>query len=748
MTLLLPEEHAGTEPAPALTRPVTWPQRAVALAARLWQPAPDRGRRGFMRRAALIGTALAVNPWDFILRPMSAYASVCGPSNECNQGWTAFCCTVNGGANTCPDGSYAAGWWKVSSSAFCRGEDRYVIDCNRLPQSSCSCRCADGECDRRRVCCNNFRYGQCNQQIPGTTEVVCRIIICTPPWEWDDTCTTTVRTDERTRDHSASCLNGPDPTEIDIIYQDLGLVGSILGVPISAETDGPDGGSWRAYTNGAIVRSPNFGITVLAGAAGLVYTELDGPDGALGYVTGDPTDVEGGQVIPTDAGAIYVSPDGPAFAVYGPLEADYSGRGGPAGWLGFPISGVLAAPGGRQRLDLTAGWSLVYDPSTEEVRLVPVDVEVPSEPGEWFDTATVARWDGPTRIATAVAISVQSHPDGADMAVLAGADSFADALSGGVLAGIRGGPVLLTGGDALAPETAAELARLNVQRVVLVGGALVLGAQVESDVAVAAPGTTVQRLAGDNRFATAAAVAGRIIGEAPAPVVYVTSGRDFPDALAASPAAAGDGAPLLLTEPHEVPLATRLELNRLQPERVVIVGGSAAVSEEVAIQIGNITGASLTRLQGASRYDTAAAVVTTTTPGPVDAAFIATGETFADALAAGAAAAKLGAPLLLVSSQAVPLVSRRVIQALQPQTLVMVGGLAALDDVVTQQLTAIPTGPYTPRGDDGPVDPLPDPDPSPSPQPNVSPSAEPTAPQPTPEPTSDAPGPVQPPTDP
>ena len=152
-------------------------------------------RRRLLGRAALVGTALAVNPIDFVLKPRTAYAAVCGTNSLCSQGYTAFCCTINGGANTCPPGSFVAGWWKVGDSAFCNGGARYYVDCNRAPGASCACRCADGPCDKRRICCNNFRYGQCNQQIRGVTEVVCRVVLCTPPWEWDPTCTTTVRQD-------------------------------------------------------------------------------------------------------------------------------------------------------------------------------------------------------------------------------------------------------------------------------------------------------------------------------------------------------------------------------------------------------------------------------------------------------------------------------------------------------------------------------------------------------------------------
>ncbi len=714
-TTLLSEASTGRDDRPLSVRAVD--RVTTLLARRRGDGATDPSRRSFVQRAALIGTALAVNPIDFILRPGTAYAQVCGPANECSQGWTAFCCTINGGANTCTDGSYAAGWWKVSSSAFCRGEDRYVVDCNRLPSARCSCRCADGPCDRRRICCNNFRYGQCNLQIPGTTEVVCRIIICTPPWEWDESCTTTVRSDERTRDHSASCLPGTNPTEIELVYLDLGLVGSALGAPAGEELAGPDGGSWRRYANGSIVRSLDYGIAVLTGAAGLLYADEGGPDGRLGYVTGDPIDIEGGQIIPTEGGAIYSLEDGTAFTLSGSLEAKYNQTGGLDGWLGLPTSAILLSPGNRERIDFSSGWSLVRDRATDEVRVFPVDVEMPAEAGEWPPTADVVRWDGDNRLTTAIRISQESLPDGAPMAVLAAADSFPDALAGGVLAGIEGGPVLLTGSDSLASVTAAELERLEVERVVLVGGPSVLSGAVADDVRALLPDASVQRLSGESRFATAAAVSQDITGELGGidtgtdtstgggervPLVYLASGRDFPDALSASPAAAGAGAPLLLTEPDVLPDVTRTELQRLNPERVVIVGGQAAVSGAVDRDVRRSTDARIDRIEGPSRYDTAAAVVAQTHPAPLGDGeatriLLATGETFADALSAGTAAANGGSPLLLVSTDLVPGITRSAIERLQPQALVVSGGTVAVSAATAEQLGGLPTGEYRVR---------------------------------------------------
>ena len=78
----------------------------------------DRGetRRGFLTKTALVGTALAVAPVSYVLRPQTAYATICGCSGSscnctdlCCDGYTEFCCTING-SNSCPPGTIAAGW--------------------------------------------------------------------------------------------------------------------------------------------------------------------------------------------------------------------------------------------------------------------------------------------------------------------------------------------------------------------------------------------------------------------------------------------------------------------------------------------------------------------------------------------------------------------------------------------------------------------------------------------------------------
>lgn len=176
-------------------------------------------RRGVLRRGAVAGTALAVAPSAYVMRPNSAYAAVCSPNALCNDGYTEFCCTITG-ANRCPPGTALGGWWKVDGSHFCGGGPRYYLDCNAgcggcgcgangICSGACSgtgCGCANGDCNNRKSGCTGFRYGQCNQGIRCLGPIMCRIVTCTEPWRLDGTCTTASRTDNATRYHSRPCL--------------------------------------------------------------------------------------------------------------------------------------------------------------------------------------------------------------------------------------------------------------------------------------------------------------------------------------------------------------------------------------------------------------------------------------------------------------------------------------------------------------------------------------------------------------
>lgn len=206
-------------------------------------------------------------------------------------------------------------------------------------------------------------------------------------------------------------------------------------------------------------------------------------------------------------------------------------------------------------------------------------------------------------------------------------------------------------------------------------------------IAAGAGAPPVGRLAGPDRWGTAAAVS-RATFAPGVPVAFVATGRDYPDAIAAGPAAAVDHGPVLLVDRDSVPSATGDELNRLQPGAIDVLGGPTVVSDAVVAALHAYTSGPVNRIYGNDRYDTAAAVSQATFAAGVPVAYIATGGDFADALAGGPAAGHLGGPLLLVARDVLPQATADELRRVTPARIVVLGGPSAVSDAVEAQLHA------------------------------------------------------------
>ncbi len=344
-------------------------------------------RRGFLARSAVVGSALAVGPGQYLLRPGTAYAAVCGSDSTCSSGYTVFCATINDGVNRCPPNALVGGWWKADNSGFCCGSARYYIDCH----SYCSCGCGGGSafcgegcrscscgcgpkdsCDQRRVCCNQFRYGQCRQDVSCTGPVWCRVVTCTPPWriaDWD--CSTTSATDPRTATHTAPGL--PDCSPIDRKYTSFGSQGSFLGEPLTGEV-AVAGGACTTYDRGSICTSPATGTHEVHGAIRDTWLRTGGPAGPLGFPTTDegPTGDGRGRYNHFSGraglGSVWWRPDLGAHAVYGEVRVRWVALGADGGVLGYPTTSEADTRDGHGRFNDFVGpggvGSVYWSPTT------------------------------------------------------------------------------------------------------------------------------------------------------------------------------------------------------------------------------------------------------------------------------------------------------------------------------------------------------------------------------------------------
>lgn len=292
----------------------------------------------------------------------------------------------------------------------------------------------------------------------------------------------------------------------------------------------------------------------------------------------------------------------------------------------------------------------------------------------------VSRLAGSNRYATAAAISRWSHPTGADVVYVATGLNFPDALGGGAAAAAEGAPLLLVHRDFVPSETAAELSRLAPDRIIVLGGTGAVSAGVATSLGVHG---VVERRAGPDRYSTAVEVSKGAFTSAD--VVYVSTGAAFPDAMVAGAAAGHVGAPLLLVPPDSLPGAVEGELSRLGASEVIVVGGTAAVSDAVVNALIS-GGRTVTRYAGPDRYASAANLSANTFGPNPDHVLVAVGTDYPDALAGAAAAAAAGSPVLLVRTASIPSATATELLRLSPTEILALGGSGVVSVTVASQL--------------------------------------------------------------
>lgn len=310
-----------------------------------------------------------------------------------------------------------------------------------------------------------------------------------------------------------------------------------------------------------------------------------------------------------------------AFTSHGAHLATFGSLGAAPDQLAFPYG-------------LGVGFDrTVYVADTFHHRISKWAVDVPT---------SIVKVAGANRYATAKAASEKAFPspEKSEYAVVATGLNWPDALGGTALAGALKAPLLLTHPDVLSPEVASELARLNVQEIIVLGGEGAVKPEVYNALtALVGPGD-IKRIDGADRYETATLIMEAVIAERGAHydgTAFVVTGANFPDALAASPIATANGWPVVLTKRGTLPGAVKNAMLDAGVTHGYIIGGEGAVSVGVEDEL-NAEFIEFGRYGGTNRYTTAALVAQAGFDGMGmlwSRPAIATGEDFPDALAGG-----------------------------------------------------------------------------------------------------------------
>ena len=317
---------------------------------------------------------------------------------------------------------------------------------------------------------------------------------------------------------------------------------------------------------------------------------------------------------------------------------------------------------------------------------------------------TLTRIGGTNRYETAALEACEAYEQ-ADVVVAATGAGFADALAATSLAGALDAPIVLIDPKGTNNGYAFDaIESLGASRVIVVGGTSAVSASAQTALAALAGVASVERIAGENRYATAEEIytygltagadGGSVWGEA----VVVASGADFADALSVSSLAYAHAYPILLaradgtlSETTSAYLMTAAARGTL--DEAVIVGGTAAVGEAAAEELAGYFGeADVVRLGGANRYETSALIASYAAENGLltwDGAAASSGANFPDALAGAALAGVRGSVVLLVADGRTSYAASALASAAgSVKALTVLGGTSAVSDDAAQTLAS------------------------------------------------------------
>ncbi len=375
-------------------------------------------------------------------------------------------------------------------------------------------------------------------------------------------------------------------------------------------------------------------------------------------------------------------------------------------WKLNPEDGTIASVRSNDDWDSDWGWRASMfprfffkapSPGTYFVELYQDDS--PESPGMFkvfYIAGDARRVAGATRYDTAAEVGRELYPDadnirdsdpeGPRNIIVATGVDYPDALASvpfavqqqlaiqgeGISFDYRGAVILLTKPTALPAATRAEIERLASQNywydgayddpgcavhVYVLGGPETISDEVYSEIAGIRGISSIQRIAGKNRFATAADLADLTAEKASDPgyiymsnTVYLVNGYSYADALSAGPVAGFDESPILLTKQLVCPSETIDWMKANGTSQVVAIGSTKTISDAVLDQIkAEIPSIETTRVGGDDRYETSYLLGKWGVDRGMEgsSSVLVTGEYFPDGLTGGVICANDGAPLLL-----------------------------------------------------------------------------------------------------
>ena len=272
------------------------------------------------------------------------------------------------------------------------------------------------------------------------------------------------------------------------------------------------------------------------------------------------------------------------------------------------------------------------------------------------------RISGKDRITTSVEISKSAYTTSENV-VLASGFNFADALSAGQLASALNAPLLLSSQDKLDSQTKNEINRLKAKKVFVVGGDNAIS-KTGIDTTLKSEKIDVTRLEGQDRYSTSQKVMEKTKEIINPEYLLIASGKNFPDALAATGFFVNHKSVMVLSDGVTYPQSNLQEI---------------AIGGKNQLPLKGFTGR---RVSGKDRYETALEIAKLSFD-KNNNAILASGQVFADSLSAVSLTKKHNAPIILTQSNSL---TENAKKYLNGKNVFIVGGeKTVVNDILTRK---------------------------------------------------------------
>lgn len=290
--------------------------------------------------------------------------------------------------------------------------------------------------------------------------------------------------------------------------------------------------------------------------------------------------------------------------------------------------------------------------------------------------AAQIRISGKNRYDTAVQVSREVFTQ-ADYAILANGDKFVDALPGSTLANVLKSPILLVTKTSVPKETLAEMERVKVKNIYVLGGTATISEAVVSE--LKRKGYNVTRIGGKDRYETSELIYQELLKFTEITEVAIAAGEA--DAVSSS-GFRGDKIALILVR-NNAPSSFIRNLK----VRKICLGGTNAISRQTYEAIG-----ASRRIEGKNRFETATKIAEESKKENI---MIVNGYTFVDAFTGCVFAYKNNADILLTDTNVLNNETANYIQKAKPKNITVLGGDKAVSNAVYQRANDISTGKST-----------------------------------------------------